>query len=483
MTSTAEDLARFAQALFGGALLRPETLDLMQGYIGASGSLSYGLGLMQDRISPGARADGQPRAAVLGLVRGHTGELIGERTVLWYLPERGITLAVTINLGQRRPQPRGPARATGCSGLSGGLNKDTYATRHHPRHRGHTSRANAAARADRRLLRIVYRAWAGGRRAGPTLQSLADNTNTAFQSISLLFTVRSLGYLLGSFQGGVLYDRFHGHPIVAAVLIGIAGMMILVPLATSIWVLAAIFVVIGVAEGVLDVGGNTLLVWAHGPSVGPYMNGLHFCFGVGAFLGPIIVAQIVTFGGESLWSYWALAALTAPIALVLLRQPSPAARHNVHAEADVGVDYRMVVLIALFLLLYVSAEASFGGWVSSYAEVLRLADEESAAYITSAFWGALTIGRLLSHPAGGASAPAHDPDGRPGRLRAQRRLHRGLAAVDQCAVARRGRAGPGDGVDFPDHALVCGAAHADQPPRSPAGFWWVPASARCRCPG
>jgi FHS family Na+ dependent glucose MFS transporter 1 len=233
---------------------------------------------------------------------------------------------------------------------------------------------------------------------GPTLQSLADNTTTALQSISLLFSVRSLGYLLGSFQGGVLYDRFRGHPIVAAVLIGIAGLMVLVPLATSIWVLAAIFLVIGVAEGLLDVGGNTLLVWAHGPSVGPYMNGLHFCFGVGAFIGPIIVAQIVAFGGASLWSYWVLAVLTAPIALVLLRQPSPAPRHNVHAEADVRVDYRLAILIALFLMLYVSAEASFGGWVSSYAEVLRLADEESAAYITSAFWGALTIGRLLAIP-------------------------------------------------------------------------------------
>jgi D-alanyl-D-alanine carboxypeptidase len=104
MTSTTDDLARFAQALFGGALLRPEMLDLMQGYIGTgSGSLSYGLGLMQDQISPGVRADGQPRWAALGLVRGHTGGLIGERTVLWYLPERGITLAVTINLMSADP--------------------------------------------------------------------------------------------------------------------------------------------------------------------------------------------------------------------------------------------------------------------------------------------------------------------------------------------------------------------------------------------
>jgi FHS family Na+ dependent glucose MFS transporter 1 len=233
---------------------------------------------------------------------------------------------------------------------------------------------------------------------GPTLPSLANNTGTQLQNISLLFSLRSLGYLLGSFQSGLLYDRYRGNPIIAAVLVSIAGLLVLVPLTTFLWLLIAIFLLIGVAEGILDVGGNTLLVWAYGPSVGPYMNGLHFCFGVGAFLGPIIVAQLVAIGGASLWSYWVLAALTAPIAVALLRQPSPAARHIAHADADVRVDYWLVALIALFLLLYVGAEVSFGGWVFSYAEALRLTSEATAAYLTSAFWGALTIGRLLAIP-------------------------------------------------------------------------------------
>jgi D-alanyl-D-alanine carboxypeptidase len=101
MTSTAEDLARFAQALFGGALLRPEMLDLMQSTYGGHGTLNYGLGLMQDQIGAGTGASNQPRPAAL--VRGHTGGLIGSRSVLWYLPARGITLAVDINLMNADP--------------------------------------------------------------------------------------------------------------------------------------------------------------------------------------------------------------------------------------------------------------------------------------------------------------------------------------------------------------------------------------------
>ena len=50
------------------------------------------------------------------------------------------------------------------------------------------------------------------------------------------------------------------------------------------------------------------------------------------------------------------------------------------------------------LLFYVGAEASFGGWIHSYAVALDLGDPATAAYLTSAFWGALTFGRLISVP-------------------------------------------------------------------------------------
>lgn len=105
ITSTTSDLTRFAQALFGGQLLRPETLALMQDFMPARAGWAqgYGLGMMQDHVSVGNNASGQPRAAELGLVRGHTGGLIGERSVLWYFPERGITMAISINVMNADP--------------------------------------------------------------------------------------------------------------------------------------------------------------------------------------------------------------------------------------------------------------------------------------------------------------------------------------------------------------------------------------------
>lgn len=233
---------------------------------------------------------------------------------------------------------------------------------------------------------------------GPTLPALAENTRTHLREISFLFTARSLGYLIGSFFGGRLFDSKPGHPVMAVMLLGMALALVLIPTVSLLWLLTAVLLLLGMAEGALDVGGNTLLVWVHRHLVGPYMNGLHFFFGIGAFLTPLIVAQAVLLSGDITWAYWTLALLVVPVALWLLRLPSPAAQKVAKGGPAGQVNHPLVVLIVLFFFLYVGAEVAFGGWIFTYAVELKVASEALAAYLTSGFWGALTVGRLLAIP-------------------------------------------------------------------------------------
>jgi MFS transporter, FHS family, Na+ dependent glucose transporter 1 len=233
---------------------------------------------------------------------------------------------------------------------------------------------------------------------GPTLAGLAEHIQSRLAQISSLFAARSLGYLVGSVLGGRLYDRVPGHPVMSGGLLLMAGMMALAPLAASLWVLATAILILGLAEGALDVGGNTLLVWTHREKVGPFMNGLHFFFGLGAFLSPLIIAYAMRGGGGILRAYWTLAVLLLPAALWLLRLSSPAAAEaSVVASAD-RPNGRMVALIVVLFFLYTGSEVAFGGWIYSYAAALRLSRDAVAAYLTSAFWGSLTAGRLLAIP-------------------------------------------------------------------------------------
>ncbi len=233
---------------------------------------------------------------------------------------------------------------------------------------------------------------------GPTLPGLAENTGSRVSEIGALFAARSLGYLAGSLVGGRLYDRVPGHPIMAAGLLLMASMMGLAPLIPELWMLATAILVLGFAEGALDVGGNTLLVWVHRDKVGPFMNALHFFFGLGALLSPLIIAQTLLRGGDLARAYWTLAALLLPAAIWLPRFPSPVPQET---SADGSVDEtngRVLMLIVVFFFLYTGAEIAFGGWIYSYAVALRLSSDAVAAYLTSTFWGALTLGRLLAVP-------------------------------------------------------------------------------------
>jgi len=240
---------------------------------------------------------------------------------------------------------------------------------------------------------------------GPTLPGLAENTNTGLSQISYLFTARNFGYMLGSILAGQLYDRVQGHPVMGGALAAIVLFMALVPLVSWFWLLVGLLLLLGTAQGTLDVGGNTLLVWVHREKIGPFMNGLHFVFGIGAFLAPIIIAQAVFMTGGIRWAYWVLALLMSPAVFWLWSLPSPINQQK-HEKSEIEpLNKPLLILILLFFFFYLGSEVSFSGWVFTYALESGLADEKMAAYLTSAFFGLFTVGRLLAIPIATRFAP------------------------------------------------------------------------------
>jgi len=232
---------------------------------------------------------------------------------------------------------------------------------------------------------------------GPTLPGLAENTNSSLASIGVLFTARSLGSLLGSVWGGRVYDRIPGHGIMALMIAGMAGLTALIPHVPLLWILSAVLFVTGAVQGVLNIGGNALLVWMHGRSVGPFMSGLHFCFGLGTFITPILIAQWITQQGGLNWIYLLLAVIILPTAAIAFI-PSPVSPTLSRADTASKADPVLISLIALVFGCYSGASLAYGGWIFTYATEMNLTNQTNAAYLTSVFWGALTIGRLVAIP-------------------------------------------------------------------------------------
>ena len=243
---------------------------------------------------------------------------------------------------------------------------------------------------------------------GPSLPSIAAQTTSTIAQVSLLFTARSLGYLIGSMQAGRLYDRFPGHPLLAGSLALLGLSMALIPLSPLLWVVGLVAGMLGLMEATVDLGGNTLLLWTHKDRVAPFMNALHFFFGVGAILSPLIVERSLRITGGVTWAFWTLALLTLPaVALVLLLPGPDQVESNQQVQSREKPDRILVGLLSAFYFLYVGAEVSFGGWIYTYAlerlpEILPLMELElvvsRAAFLASLFWAVFTLSRFVFIP-------------------------------------------------------------------------------------
>ncbi len=230
---------------------------------------------------------------------------------------------------------------------------------------------------------------------GPSLPTLAQHVSSAVSRMGLLFVADQFGYLLGSLGGGRLYDRLPGHRLMSVMLALMLVTAAVLPLAPAMWLLLVISFFLGTGKGAIDVGCNTLLQWVHGAAVGPYMNGLHFSYGLGSFLAPLLLAQVLPRTHDVFWVFWTISILLAPLVIWLWFLPSPAIPASSSSSSTVSSPLMPVLVMVVAFVLYVGAELGFSNWIYTYALTLKLADTVTAAYLTSAYWAAFTGSRLL----------------------------------------------------------------------------------------
>jgi FHS family Na+ dependent glucose MFS transporter 1 len=184
-------------------------------------------------------------------------------------------------------------------------------------------------------------------------------------------------------------------------MLAFGGILFILPLATSLLLLVVIALLLGFGMGVLDVGGNTLIVWLFGRDVGPYMNALHLAFGLGAFISPLLIDRVVVATGGIRGAYWTLAALVIPVVVWLARVPSPS-RPEADKKREESTSPRrysfLIFLICSLFFMHVGVEQGFGGWIFSYAISAGVGPETIGRLLNATYWGALTLGRLVSIP-------------------------------------------------------------------------------------
>lgn len=201
-----------------------------------------------------------------------------------------------------------------------------------------------------------------------------------------------MGRLVTATSALPILRRWHIRRANAVLGAALATSAAVVAVTRSFPVLVVAFTCIGLASGCLDALGNRFQTVVR--SVGS--AGLMFgSFGVGATLGPILVA--VTSWTPAFLVSAAVAALAAASASRRsvawpgeLQEAEPP--HGDHSKVTVP---RWVVALSLSLFgLYCGLEVTTGNWGATYLEGHRGVSGAGAAWAMSGFWAGMTLGRL-----------------------------------------------------------------------------------------
>ncbi|KGL78714.1 Sodium-dependent glucose transporter 1, partial [Tinamus guttatus] len=267
---------------------------------------------------------------------------------------------------------------------------------------------------------------------GPTFPNLAANVHKNVSDIYYIFVGRSLGYLGGSVLGGVLVDCINAHLLLGVSMLGTTIGLFAIPWCKKSLLLTVLMSVIGGSMGILDTGGNILVLSTWGVEAGPHMQALHFSFAVGAFVAPILAKMAL--GGsvpkdvagdektnqsvlklvptaltplslkphldvDFLWSYVVIGTYLLFISFFffILYSRSSSARDKSKAASQKHVTakyhYALIFLLFTFFFCYVGAEVTYGSYIFTYAKVFAEMKENEAAALNSVFWGAFAACR------------------------------------------------------------------------------------------
>lgn len=231
----------------------------------------------------------------------------------------------------------------------------------------------------------------------------------------------AMGALLGSGMGGYFLSGLFAGGAVAR--LGVGGVLTLscalvvtalfgYALAPSWGLFVPLGAVWGLGSGAIDAALNGYA--ARHFSV-RHVNWLHGSWGIGATIGPALMTFAIARGYGYRAGYALLGAVLGTMALLFLltrrrwddtQNATPGAHDSSGAGTDAAPGAKpesllaalgngRVLLQALIFLLYTSVESTVGQWCFSWLRERRGLGIEAAGSWTAAYWGSLTVGRLV----------------------------------------------------------------------------------------
>lgn len=285
---------------------------------------------------------------------------------------------------------------------------------------------------------LVIAGWSDAS-SGPLIPYIQAYYGISYTIVSMLFVGQMVGFLSAGFLNTHLTERFGlGRVITLGAVIQAFGYVFLVP-AFPFPVMPCCYGVIGFGMALQDAAANTFVATL--PNAEQKFGYLHASYGVGALVCPLAATAFASSGNRFSYFY----AISIGLALINVLTLIVAFRFNYRVEehtelvsvagfelTELGQDTTMgtpvdsyaglvkaapnnsdqvqpertssalketlsnkyMWLFSLFILVYVGAEVSMGGWIVTFVIDERHGGP-SAGYVATGFWGGIALGRAV----------------------------------------------------------------------------------------
>ncbi len=230
---------------------------------------------------------------------------------------------------------------------------------------------------------------------GPSLPAIVQDFALAPVQIGALAAAGSIGFL-SVLPAGILADTLGKKKIVVAGLAVVVTGTVVAGLSSSFPLLLSALILAGVGHGFFEGSINAFISDIYRDKPGFALNALHSTWGVGGFLGPLLVGFIISSFG--LWqpAFLAAGSIVAatiiPMVATSHRLPPSTESHPQH-RPTVRLNVSLSLVLALFLIW--GAELSINSFLPLFLQSERGFDSVTASASLSMLFVALTLGRAV----------------------------------------------------------------------------------------
>lgn len=236
-----------------------------------------------------------------------------------------------------------------------------------------------------------------------SLIQLASNTHVSLEVAGSMFTVSSIGGMLGIVGSGFLIRSIKPKYLLILGLFFLGSGSMTIALTSSFPVLLLGQMAVGLAFGFIDISLNTIATLAFQEQLASDLTIIHGLFSLGALLGPLILAFGLQFFTSLELSYFvgvSIAAITMP--LILLQQLPELARQakDVQQKRAENRELRNVLsqrflwLMVLQLSISSAAQMGFRSWIVTAVSQSAEISLAQAAPVATAFFLGMTAGQF-----------------------------------------------------------------------------------------